>query len=474
MLPEMVASWAICLGCAIRCLEAPTGRRRLIAAAALLFFGINFVLFLYPPFQLPLVFLGVALIAALWIERGHTDRPFQVRGLMFALAASVVALLVLVPFGRDVWPTLQVVAATEYPGGRVNKGGSYVFWQLLAGPLNFFESEMRVLPGFRNVCEAANFYPLCLLALSGVAVARARTRIRVSPLIVALTLFIVGLGVYCSVELPQWLLRVTLLSHVHEPRALLSLGLANILLIVIVLDRYRQPIFGKLWGFVGAAVSGAALAALFYAVHQRAPGFFGNSRYLAVLIGINALIITFFYWDRARRWLPAAFVALLVCSNGLINPLMSGLRPITESPALAQIEQLRARDPEAKWIAYGDSLAAQFIKAIGASVLTGLKIVPDLPLMRSLSADGNAERVYNRYAWITGVPKVFPDEVKFTLRNWDGFAIELPPGTKLLRDAGYDYYAFGSEWHDASFYDFVEVARPPQSLWVYHRTTASP
>ena len=471
MLPEMVASWGMCVGCMIACCEETSRSRLVLAAAGLVFFGVNFFLCLYPPFQLPLVFLGAVLLSGLWLERRKTDRPLRASRLLLGGGAAAVALLVLVPFWLDVWPTLQVLAATEYPAGRQNKGGGYALWQLLAGPLNFFESEDRWLPGFTNICEASNFYPLGLLALCGVAVGRVRHGIHVSPLVVALTLFIVALSVYCTVTLPPWLLRITLLSHIYEARALLGLGLAHILLAAIFLDRYQQPIFGKLWGSGSALLALVAFAALFYKVHQRAPAFFDDSRYLSLLIGINALIVAMFFVDRARPWLPVAFAGLLVCSNGLINPLMRGLGAITGSTAYSQIEQLHASDPNAKWIAYGDHLTAQLIKTTGASVLNGTKIVPDLDFYRALDPEGAYERVYNRYAWIVCIPKVFPDEVSFTLRHTDGFTINLPPGLKLLREAGYDYYAFGSQWPDAFFYDFVEVAKPPtESLWIYRRS----
>ena len=475
MLPEMVASWAICVGCVIACTRPMSRWRVALAAAGLVFFGINFVLCLYPPFQIPLVFLGAVILLGLWLERRKTERDFRaLTAVAVAAAALVVTAIVLIPFWHAVAPTLEIVAKTEYPAGRENKGGGYTLAQFFSGPLNFFDTEDRVPLEFPNICEASNFYPLWVLGLIGVAAARFRHRQPVSPLFVVLGLFIAAVAVYCTVELPSWVLRVTLFAQVHEARALLSLGLANILLFALFLDRYRQPVFGIVGALAGAAVTAAALAALFYATRAQTPAFFADGGYISLLVAANAAIIVLFFWEAARRWLPAALVALLICSNVLINPVMRGLGPMIESPAYAAIAKLHAADPEAKWIAYGDHVRGQLIKATGAQVLNGTKIVPDLEFWRTFDPSGAFEQVYNRYAWIICEPIVFPEEVSFTLLQMEFYSVALPPGLKPLRELRYDYYVFPQQWSDAIFYDFKLATNTPDTrLWVYRRDTGT-
>ncbi len=343
-------------------------------------------------------------------------------------------------------------------------------WKLFAGPIGFFESEDKVPPGFPNICEASNFYPLWPLALLGLAAGRVRSRLSIPALMVMLTVFIVGLSLYCVVRLPAWLLHVSLLAHVHEARALLSIGLANIILVCLFLDRSDQPIFGKYWALGGAVAAALGIGALFYIVHASDPKFFADRLHLTLLIFANAVIVIMFFWDRARRWLPPVFALLLICSNGLINPIMRGLGPLLESAAFQEVDKIRAADPEAKWIAYGDHVTGQLVKATGATVFNGTKIVPDLPFLRQLDAKGAYESVYNRYAWIICAVQVFPEEVRFVLWQPEFYTVHLPPGLPLLRDAGYHYYVFSSEWRDALFYDFALVAKTPSNnLWIYRR-----
>lgn len=470
MLPEMVMSWAVCLGCVLVFWQEKNRWRLALAGLGFLFFGINFVLCLYPPFQIPLLYLGLALLLGLWLERRKSRQPFETRrGLLLSAAAIIALLLALLPFWIDIWPTLQLVTQTEYPARRHNTGGGYTLLKFFAGPVGFFESEGRVPPGFPNICEASNFYPLWPLALLGVVAARIRQRVSISPLVWTLLAVIVGLGLFCVVRLPDWLLRVTLLAQVHEARALLGIGLANVLLVCLFLDRYRGRVFGKYWGWGGALAAAAGLVAIFHGVNKGNAEFFATPSYLAILIFINTLLVMMFLSDRARRSWPAVFVLLLICSNGLINPVMRGLAPLTGSAAFQEVEKIRAADGEAKWIAFGDYLTGQLIKATGAPVLNGTKIVPDLPFLRQLDPKGEFESVYNRYAWIICAPKVFPEEVSFTLLQQEFFTIHLPPGLPLLREAGYRYYVFPGVWRDASLYDFSAAASVPLNNFVVYR-----
>ncbi|HSH37243.1 MAG TPA: hypothetical protein VK993_00540, partial [Chthoniobacterales bacterium] len=348
--------------------------------------------------------------------------------------------------------------------------GDYTLFKLLSGPLGFFESEERVPPQFVNISEASNFYPLWMLGLVGMFAARHRKALPIPALVIGLAVLIVAISLYCTVELPQWLLGATLFAQVHEARALLALGIANILLVCVFLDRYREPVFGLLFGSAGAVIVGAAVAMLFYVAYRLQPTFFADAQWTALVVGVNAVTIAMFFWDRARRWFPVAFVALLVWSNGLINPIMRGLAALTESAAYREIDSARSADSEAKWIAYGDHVTGQLIKATGATVLNGTKVVPDLEFLRALDPSGAFEQVYNRYAWIICTPKVFPEEVSFELLQMEFYTIELPPGLKLLRDQGFNYYVFGSEWRDAMFYDFrLTAGTAGHRLWIYRR-----
>src|SRR4029077_10334918 len=96
--------------------------------------------------------------------------------------------------------------------------------------------------------------------------------------------------------------------------------------------------------------------------------------------------------------------ALLVCKTALVNPLCVGLPTMLESPALNRICALVRSDPSAQWAAY-NSNGSELIKACGGQVLSGIRIVPDLPMLRKLDPEGKWIADYNRYVLMTFEPQ---------------------------------------------------------------------
>src|SRR5438094_3834412 len=68
MLPEMITTWAICLGCAVSFFKDQHRGKLTLALASFIFCGTNFVLCLYPPYHIPLTLLMLAILAGLWLE----------------------------------------------------------------------------------------------------------------------------------------------------------------------------------------------------------------------------------------------------------------------------------------------------------------------------------------------------------------------------------------------------------------------
>jgi hypothetical protein len=70
MLPEMLTSWAVSLVCGWTLVQAVAVWKKIVASLVLIAAAINFVLCCYPPFEIPLLYLGAAMFAAfLWQRR---------------------------------------------------------------------------------------------------------------------------------------------------------------------------------------------------------------------------------------------------------------------------------------------------------------------------------------------------------------------------------------------------------------------
>ena len=467
MLPEMLASWALGLWCVMVIVETARPRAALAAAAGLVFATVNFALCMYPPFQIPLAWLGLAVLGGwLWQRRanGGERRPRLPAAAWLGLAAAAIT-AVLVPCFIELLPTLRMVAATSYPGARRATGGALGATNLflgLAGPL----LSAGAFPEARaNVCSAAGFYPVWLAAACWLALA-ARRRAAALPWrrLVPLLAVVLGLTLFASCPLPAGLGRWTLLSFTTEERCLLPIGLGGILLSVLTLREMRGadgP--ARVIAFVIAL--GLALAALLSAA-AASPVFFQTWRVLTAA-ALCAVLFGLYLWPLPRAF-AIALLAALAPSALLVNPLTVGLAPLTESSARQAIADLRRADPDARWLAYEGANLSAFLAATGANVLSGSKTVPDLAFYRQLDPGGRALDIYNRYALAVFHLPAARDEVRFEQINFCGHRVFLHPAHPVLRAAGVRYFVFPRALENPAA-DALQLRRalPERRIWIY-------
>lgn len=478
MLPEMVASWAICVGCAAHLLRKSTPWRTAAALTGFVFFAINFVLCLYPPYQVPLFLLGVAILVGVWWEEKTARTGPPAASALLRLAAGIVlVVIILIPFWLDVRPTLALVEQTAYPGARRALGGDLSLFNLFSGLIGFFETEQVGPRIYNNIAEASNFYPLWPLAALILAAAALRRQTRIGPLFAALGVTLIVLSLYCVMPWPNWLLRGTLLSFATERRTLLTLGVANIFFCCLFLDRHREPLLTRTAALSAGLACWLAMVALLSSLGLRDPTFFSDKLQLLLPLVINTVVIVLFFWEPLRRCLPAVLGALLIFSNATINPVMSGLAPLIDSEAFKTVARLRQADPAGKWIVFHTRYFAQLIKATGAPIFNGTKIVPDLPFLHLLDRGATNEFTYNRYANIVcELPRGGRRElVEGGLVHPDLFILFLPPDLPVLQAAGYRYVVFPSRWANPEAYGFsLREKITKGDLWIYRREGAAP
>jgi hypothetical protein len=472
LLPEMLMSWFVCLGCVVIFLKDRHPGKTALALFGFIFFGINFVLCLYPPYQIPLALLFVALVAGIWRENRMQAKTVSVGHSVILFSLGLIAIvLILLPFWFDVRSTLAMVASTVYPGLRRSTGGDLSLFKLFSGVLGFFENEQSSPAVYDNISEASNFYPLWLAPALVVLAGRIYGKARISPLLGALLIFLVVLSLYCLLPLPEWLLRITLLNLATERRALLALGIANIIFCCLFLDRHRNALLSGLQAAAGGIFLWLGVVVLLWTARAQNGGYLADPWHWIQPLIIAGVVLTLFFWERMRyRLLPTVFGLLLICSNGGINPVMRGLSPLLDSAAFHVIDRIQTANPNAKWIIYHTRYFAQLVKASGAPVFNGTKIVPDLPFLHQLNPDRSYESVYNRYANIgCEIPKL-SHEVSADLVYPDFYIWFLPPDLPMLKESGYRYLLIPNEWLEAGNFGFVLLEKAsPGDLWVYRQ-----
>lgn len=467
MLPEMLASWAMATGFILWFFSSASPLRRSMALLGFVFFGVNFALCLYPGFQVPLLYVSIAIVIGIWVQRRGTGNWRGKQGLILFGLALTLLIAILVPFWFAVRDTLQMVAQTVYPGPIRSHGGGLSLFALFSGFFGFFESENHVLAGYANSCEASNFYPLWVPVVVAVVIAKWRSRISIPPLLIALFVSLILLGVYCLTPFPTWLAQTTLLGFATVTRLFIGIGIANILLCCVFFDSYRAPILPG----VALAIA-VALFCLIAGLWMAKP--FTDIRLVSIAV-INATLIGLFFWEQARAWFLATFAALVIFNGIGINPVMTGLSPLVEADAFRRIDNLRAANPKSSWIVYENVNFAQMVKATGARVLNGTKIVPDIEFMEELAPQASDRIIWDRYATFGVELPGFGSNIAFQLVYDDLYFVTLPPALPLLQRRGYGYLVFPRNWLNANLHGFslVEQIEPTQ-LFIYKRNSDEP
>ena len=425
--PARHVAWAgLALAAAAGVLRAPTPRRVTSQAVLLTLAACGFALEPYPPFQVPLVLLVLAVTAGLAVELRRAGGI----GLRLAAlaAAGAAALLVCLAFWLDAAPAVERMRGTAYPGERVERGGWLPVWQLFAHDLGagLLVSDWGPLV---NIAEAAGFWLLFPLVVAGLVKDRRR-----DPVAAALLAVIALLATHACVGLPTALRDATLLSWVAPQRALVAIGLADLLLLVRWLAREGLapgPRFA-----VGAALAwGAGLAAFAVALHRTLP-----DAALGALLGfaaINAALAVPLLLRRRPAWLLAGLAALLASGTLWFNPLVrGGSAYLRENPLSRRILAIdRAAGGETLWVSYGPPHHGNLFRVLGVQALTGVQPLPQLELWRRLDPAGRYERIYNRYAYVTARSAGRPG-VSFRLAAPDSVELLVEPGAPELRALG--------------------------------------
>ncbi len=471
MLPEMVGCVALTL-VATHYLALSSNRWVIAAsAAALALFLLDFALCLYPPFQVPLVYLGIAVLVG---SLGPHLAAIRARGgVIFRAGSAVLALsavaLLLALYYRDARHAIDLMLGTVYPGSRTSTGGEVTFAQIFSGLYGFFMSEEHVPLKWYNVCEASNFvllFPIPVAALLWWSWRKSRA----SALERSLIAYILVVLSWMTVGWPRILAVASAFGKSQGTRSLLGLGLASILLCCVFLAKGRVSLPR---GFAPRTIVAASLLALFLAyslIFNRATNSFATGNQVA-LVSVLGAAAGYLLLTRQRIAFAACVLLPSIWSYGLVNPVGIGLGPIIDTKLFKQASPLIRKEPDARWAVYGPHVVADLLKAAGAQVFNGTKFVPPLDELRVIDPKMSGASVYNRYAHIELEPALGSD-VSFALHEGDWYIINISPSNDLWRRLGIRYVVFPQAFTDPTFLAAAELvlSLPEVGLWVYRYT----
>jgi hypothetical protein len=402
--PHAAAAGAVFLA-AVSLARARRPAAIVASGAALGFAGACFALAVYPPYQVTLAWLVVALLAGFALElRGESAwRSHAGLRVLAAAGAAVVALAAVAVFVVSAREAIEALQQTVYPGRRLATGGSRTLAQLANATLaaGLWAEQWGPL---RNACEAASFW---LLAPAPVAlwVVRWLRGEPVDPVAAALLVYLAALVTFAVVGVPAWLARASGLSLVPGARAVIGIGLADAALVVRWLA-CAAPLRPGERGLALALAGGwaLALAAAAAALARELP----DAR-LALLLPLAAAngVLAFAAFASRRRVLPLAAVAGLSLASGIwFNPVaVGGARRLADHDLVQRIRAIdRSAGGATVWASFGSDVIGNLFRVAGVRAITGVQPVPQLALWRRIDPLGAARPIYDRYAHVTLVP----------------------------------------------------------------------
>jgi hypothetical protein len=420
MWPELVGYFALFTSAIIISL---TSRRKTVIVAASLVFLVsffNFVISLYPPHQVSLVYLSFCIVLGVLLPKWRSVlSEFFIN--RFRLICICVSLLVtaglLFAWYLDAKQTLEVLANTVYPGERRIAGGGISIVQIFNGFLGIFMTENNFPEIWTNVCESSNFFLLFPIPLM-VMCWKWFVQKKVSALDVALSMFILIIIFWQIFGFPKPVAKFSLFDRVTEIRALLPLGIASIVWTCFSLHQVIEEKTSFTWRF---RIFVSAIMLVSILLHSLYFNFVTSnfaSVHQIIIVCIFVSLAGFLFISKKPMLFAGLILIPNIYFNGLINPICVGLKPILNNPLYKKINNITRQEPYSKWVVYsrGYPYIALLAQAAGANVFNGLKYVPNLKDMRELSTKNNDIEIYNRYSEISLLP-VNGSEISFTLSS---------------------------------------------------------
>jgi hypothetical protein len=443
-LPEMIGS--ACLAASLLC-RALVARNKVLmftASTGAAVLAVNFVLCVYPPHQVAIAWVALAVIVWWILSRWSViwDAPHATWRLLAVGTGALIMVIGLSSFLIGAWAEIISAANTVYPGQRrVGGGGASVF---LYGShfLDFWKTEANT-GSMVNICEASGylwFGPLTLLLAHRLSSGAARK----------LYFILIGLfavfAMWSFLPIPAWVGRPFALDLSPAGRMLPGMGLLNALILAAFLVGYEnRSISYKTALTISALAFSCFLLILFYinnlyalSLHIREIA--TSSLYAAAVLGFIALEL--------RVALGISLVAPLALSMGLVNPVDRGLAVVTQSELSAFLESypdLRHR----KWLFFADApeiapaiVGPDFFSAHGLDVFNSFRVLPDLAALKKLDPANKYSTIYNSSGWMLARAQNRGAEVSFEHLQLGINRVLLSPLDPKLLELGISVLAF--------------------------------
>lgn len=352
----------------------------------------GFVLFLYPPWQVSLAYLflalGIGLVIRDKLYKNFTRPRLGAYGIAILLAGFI-----LWWWWSDARPAIEALSATVYPGQRVAAtGGDISLPHLLRGftdLITLHKTNMDPLQSSQSgVASFFHFFlPIVLLFIF-----RACQRV-IGAVEIALAAMISFILCFMLVSIPVWAAKFSLWGRLPGEPADLALGLASMLLCSLLMLKQKpvpdKPVI-RVAAFAVAAIWASIV--LVNVSHLHKSIIFGFPP--GVAGGLFMVIAVAGYWLALGKFRP--FIGLMLALSAAtvlpFNPVNIAPNSVTAVPYIRELKGKGVRI-----LVLETQRPAMFLLASGLPVANGVFYYPQMSLWNRLDPDHTESNTYNRY-----------------------------------------------------------------------------
>ncbi|WP_229311813.1 DUF7657 domain-containing protein [Larkinella rosea] len=445
---SMIAGASLIFVAAVYLLFSQNRLRIIVAAIALAWLLMYYALILYPPYEVPMGYVLVALLLGYIINQYDPKRllnqwPVKLVGGVLALAVLGSSFYL---YYQDVKPTLDAIMNTVYPGRRSELGGTGFIANWFSEYFSWAVQDTKFPKNWLNHCELSHYITFAPIIIPGMIAAFVITR-KIDWALLLLGLFVIVGYLWIEVGFPEWLAKATLFSMSPTRRTQIPFGIANVLLTVLYLHYLGTHTVRTRSLYTALSIAGV-LAFMIFAAQLNindSDGFFKwHQLFLPVLFftGLGTLLLV--TWQPPyRNLIFCGAMVVFLLPNFKLNPVSKGLAPITQHALYRAVQDIHQREPQAKWVVYGSQYVSYLVTATGVDLLSGVKYIPPRKILKVLDPQMKRDSAYNRYAhtvynsYIDGRDTVI---IQNTFE--DGYQVLMDPCSPKFKQLNVKYIVF--------------------------------
>jgi len=358
--------------------------------------AISYIFTFYPPWQIPLGYVFLALF--IWVVlKNKGEYKINKKDILVISFFIILLGLILFRYYNFSNNTIKAVMSSDYPGERLELGGSAI--------ANMFSYTYNFLMPFKNIgnpCEHSamlSFFPIPMI-IAFIYMLKERKYKFVLPMLIISSLLFVWITFSTNVIFAK----ITMLFMVQPGRAVIALGLAQIYLLIYLLDNIKYKIINIKKVYLAIISLLIAVFSLKIASSRLEIGYLNYLTGSILVFALFSVIYLILNLDniKNKNRLLYLLIGLSILNGAFVNPIIKGTSVIYEKPVSKKIQSIISKD-SSNWIT--DNLnfpVANYLIANGVKVLNCTNYYPNFDFWNKIFTSekeiSENRYKYNRYA----------------------------------------------------------------------------